>query len=131
MSKPDIYSQHEAAFSSVSAFVILAMGVPGAFENSRVATIAFKFPRDGAGRLYCYLHVMGVRMVRGFASGGGYDKKTAAAAHAAEKLSVADLHNYPETKAHVEAIRKALEKDSGYDWSRELESAGFTVLQAV
>jgi hypothetical protein len=125
MSKPDIYRQHDAAFSSVSAFVILAG------DNSRAATIAFKFPRDGAGRLYCYLHVFGVAMVRGFAAGGGYDKKTAAAAHAAEKLSTDGLHNYPETKAHIEAIRKALEKDGGYDWSRELENAGFKVMQAV
>ncbi len=125
MSKPNIYRLHESAFGSVSAFVILAG------DNSRAATIAFKFPRDGAGRLYCYLHVIGVPMVRGFASGGGYDKRTAAASSAAEKLSTYGLHDYPETRAHIDAIRKALEKDGGYDWLRELENAGFTVLQAV
>lgn len=67
-----IYDQHRAAFDSTSAYVIAKNG-------RRVGTIAFKFPRDGAGRLYCYLHVLGVEMVRDFAAGGGYDKKTAAA----------------------------------------------------
>lgn len=43
-----IYEQHEKAFTSVQAFVIAKNG-------ERVATIAFKFPRDGAGRLYAYI----------------------------------------------------------------------------
>ena len=45
---PNIYEQHEAAFGNVSAFVI-------AKDGKRVATIAFKFPRDGAGRLVAYV----------------------------------------------------------------------------
>lgn len=121
----DIYRQHEQAFSSVSAYVILAG------DNERAATIAFKFPRDGAGRLYCYIHVFGTRMVRGFAAGGGYDKKTAAAAHAAEKLTAEDLHHRPDDKTPLLAIKKALGIDGGRDWSCELETAGFKVLQAV
>lgn len=74
----DIYDQHRAAFANVSAYVILRGG-------ERVATIAFKFPRDGAGRLYAYVHWIGVPMVRGFAAGGGYDKRSAAVADAAQK----------------------------------------------
>ena len=60
----DIYEQHKAAFSNVSAFVIVKGG-------ERVATIAFKFPRDGAGRLFAYVHWLGEEMIRGYASGGG------------------------------------------------------------
>lgn len=67
---PDIYDRHKAAFASVEAFVILHNG-------ERVASIAFKFPRDGAGRLYAYVHRYGLEMVRGFAAGGGYDKRSA------------------------------------------------------
>lgn len=44
-----IYDQHRAAFSNVSAYVIT-------LDGEKVATIAIKFPRDGAGRLYAYVH---------------------------------------------------------------------------
>jgi hypothetical protein len=122
----DIYRQHEAAFKNVSAFVVLN----GA--NERVASIAFKFPQDGAGRLYCYLHIFGTRMVRGFASGGGYDKKSAAVASASGKVSTAGLlPDYKKDHDTIEAIQKAVGKDSGYSWDRELENAGFKVFQAV
>lgn len=120
----NIYDQHRASFSNVSAYVLLN----GAKE--RAGTIAFKFPRDGAGRVYCYLHIHGVAMVRGFASGYGYDKKSAAVYSAVQKITIAGLHDHPETKETIETIKNAI-KDSGYDWSRELENAGFTVFQAV
>lgn len=44
-----IYDQHRKAFSNVSAYVVMA-------GEQRCATIAFKFPKDGAGRLYAYMH---------------------------------------------------------------------------
>lgn len=53
-----IYEQHDAAFSRVSAYVVARNG-------ERVATIAFKFPADGAGRLWAYVHWLGLEMVRG------------------------------------------------------------------
>ncbi len=120
----NIYDQHRAAFANVSAYVILN----GAKE--RVASVAFKYPRDGAGRLYCYFHIFGTAMVRGYAGGCGYDKHSAAAHSAVMRVSRKDLSRYPETLATIEAMQKAIQ-DSGYDWSRELENAGFTVLQAV
>ena len=76
-----IYDQHRAAFSNVSAYVVMHGG-------ERVATVAIKYPRDGAGRLYAYVHWLGVPMVRGFAGGGGYDKRSAACASAARKLDL-------------------------------------------
>lgn len=45
----DIYKQHDTAFARVSGYVI-------AKDGERVATIAFKFPADGAGRLWAYVH---------------------------------------------------------------------------
>ncbi len=110
----DIYDQHRAAFANCEAHVILHNG-------ERVATIAFKFPKDGAGRLYAYVHWIGLEMVRGFASGGGYDKRTAACASAARKLE------------RVEIFAAALRygDSSGNGWERALRHAGFTVLQAV
>lgn len=122
----DIYDQHAAAFSNVSAFVILR-------DGERVATIAFKFPKDGAGRLYAYVHWFGLPMVRGFASGGGYDKKTAACAAAVRLIPEAPFVTMADAKerGNREAFRAALAKDGGQYWDATLRDAGFTVFQAV
>lgn len=109
----DIYDQHRAAFRSVSAYVILK-------DGELVARIAFKFPRDGAGRLTAYVHWLGEEMVRGFASGGGYDKRTAACASAVAKMHSDD-----------NAFLEALARDTGPTWEDQLRKAGFTVLSAV
>lgn len=118
-----IYDQHRAAFSNVSAFVVLGA------QGQRVATVAIKFPRDGAGRLYAYVHWIGCEMVRGFAGGYGYDKRTAAVQHAA-KLIRKDPKGavYGE---QFEAFLSALDGADAGHWDRALENAGFTVLQAV
>jgi hypothetical protein len=112
-----IYDQHRAAFSNVSAYVVME----GA---DRVATIAFKYPRDGAGRLYAYVHWFGAEMVRGYAAGGGYDKHSAACADAARKGT-------PLGEEIAEGFWRALAKDDGYYWDRHLRDAGFEVWQAV
>lgn len=123
----DIYNQHNRAFAHVSAFVVMRGG-------DRVATIAFKFPRDGAGRLYAYVHWLGTEMVRGYASGGGYDKKTAACSAA-----VARFYKHPDCEknirehasAHLSGFLYALKADRGPAWDTALREAGFTVWQAV
>ncbi len=112
----DIYEQHRAAFARVEAFVVLDAGV-------LVARVAFKFPADGAGRLYAYIHWLGAEMVRGSASGGGYDKRTAACASAARKISdIGDRYH---------RLVDALSADAGQHWDGALRDAGFTVVQAV
>lgn len=114
-----IYDQHDKAFNRVSAFVVMR-------DGERVATVAIKFPADGAGRLYAYTHWIGLQMVRGFANGYGYDKRSAAVADAICKI-------VPEGKASDALnafVGSALEMDS-QNWTRALEKAGFVVLQAV
>lgn len=136
----NIYDQHRAAFANVSAFVICK-------ESERVATVAIKFPRDGAGRLYAYVHVLGLEMVRGYASGGGYDKRSAAVSSAVARIKAGthiDLATIPEanraeySEICAKADRQAAEwramaplLDSGHEWIRGLENHGFTILQAV
>lgn len=125
----DIYDQHDAAFSRVSAYVI-------AKDGKRVATIAFKRPADGVGRLYAYVQWLGEPMVRGHAVGYGYDKRSAAAADAARRLTdpskPEDSRTWlPSNAEHWRAFRDALAKDGGPTWDHELECAGFTVWQAV
>lgn len=119
----DIYAQHRVAFANVSAYVVLK-------DGERVATVAFKFPKDGAGRVYAYVHWIGVQMVRGMAAGGGYDKQTAACAHATRNMP-ATVHNPDLRDAQYLAFKEAMRMDDGYSWDRQLEKAGFTVLQAV
>lgn len=118
----DVYDHHKMHFGNVSAYCILHNG-------ERVASIACKYPRDGAGRLYAYVHWLGVRMVRGFASGGGYDKCSAACNSAAQKLRPLLVEKPVGDPAH--AFLAALDKDDGSDWERHLRDAGFQVLQAV
>ena len=119
-----IYKQHEAAFRDVSAFVIT-------YAGERVATVAIKFPRDGAGRLYAYVHWRGVEMVRGFAGGGGYDKRSAACASAARKLPEHLPEGYDAGADVYRSFVDVMRADGGLDWNTALTGAGFTVLQAV
>lgn len=125
----NIYDQHKASFSQVSAFVIC-------YGAEKVATIAFKFPRDGAGRLLAYVHWLGVPMVRGHAGGYGYDKKSAAVESAIEKLKkdndfVTKNKVFGPGADEFTELCRALGDCKGDDWQRALENAGFTVFQAV
>lgn len=118
-----IYDQHDSAFNQVSAFVVTK-------GKDRVATIAIKFPRDGASRLYAYVHWLGPPMVRGFAGGCGYDKRSAAVSCAAPLMT---LEEYADDKGKrlQKKFIKAASLDNGSDWTRNIQDAGFTVLQAV
>lgn len=120
----DIYEQHQAAFRQVSAYVIVSQ------SGDRIASIAFKFPKDGAGRLYCYFHLFGTEMVRGHANGYGYDKKSAAVSNALEKLKVSDGCDPGVQKLMVVLQSHGSEMDAG-NWDNVLRNAGYNVFQAV
>lgn len=117
----DIYSQHEASFKNVAAYVITNA------KGDRVATVAFKYAASGL-RTTCFMHWLGQPMVKAFASGGGYDKASAAAFAAAKKLDLS-----PSIHPDHEAGRKfaAAIKNEGRHWDGDLRAAGFNVLQAV
>lgn len=120
----DIYDQHSAAFNNVAAYVIMRGGYC-------CAKIAIKFPRDGAGRLYAYVHWHGATMVRGYAGGGGYDKRSAAIANAAAKLAPAIKAGDGLSPEWFPAFVTAIGKDDGNTWHNNLLAAGFEVYQAV
>ena len=122
---PDIYEQHDAAFKQVSAFVITK-------DDEHVATVAIKFPKDGASRLYAYVHWSGLPMVRGSATGYGYDKRSAAVADALKRIARPAVENR-ETEPGM-CLCEFVDTGAamgGQDWTRALEKAGFTVWQAV
>lgn len=141
----DIYALHEKAFANVSAYIVLDK------KGEHVARIALKFPKDGAGRLYAYVHFFGTQMVRGYAGGYGYDKRSAAVANAVRKIAVEsrderikELNDGGHWKAaqaeglslialqeRVKTFVDTLKDDGGEYWDTRLRNAGFTVIQAV
>lgn len=69
-----IYYQFDKHFAKASAYALM-------YAGKYVGTIAIKYPADGAGRLYAYIHIHGTEMQRAHAGGYGYDKS----AHALQK----------------------------------------------
>lgn len=130
----DIYDLHDKAFQQVAAYVVLK-------DGKRVATIAFKRPKDGAGRLWAYVHWLGIPMVRGWAGGGGYDKRTAAIASAVaskaflegvrQRKADQEAHGAITSDYHLLPFIEALKADSGPTWCRALREVGFDIFQAV
>lgn len=115
-----IYDTHANAFSNVASFVILK-------GTDLKAKISVKYPKDGAGRLTAYVHWLGVTMVKGTASGYGYDKLSAAL--------FASLSNFPsdtvlegDFKAFYNAIASGSNNGT---WREQLQKAGFTAIQAL
>lgn len=115
MTSKNIYEKHNAAFPLVGAGVIVSNG-------EKKGTIAFKFPKDGAGRLTCFLHIHGYAMVQGTASGYGYDKKAAAFESACRFLDDESLLEFP-------SLSKMDCKGGGFDDALGL--AGFSYWSAV
>lgn len=70
-----IYRAHEQAFRHISAYVVLK-------DGELVARVAFQFAKSGL-RTTCWMHYLSTAMTKAFASGGGYDKLSAAAHKAA------------------------------------------------
>lgn len=133
-----IYEQKEAAFPNVSAYNVIRVfpcGNKTGAATEIVATIAIKFPKDGAGRLYAYVHLIGLEMVRAYAGGYGYDKRSAAVCEAASKIKPYELDNDRIHALMMNDLRHefmaALANIGGKDWKDALYEAGFTVLQAV
>jgi hypothetical protein len=116
----NVYDLHRVAFASVSAYAISR-------DGERIASLAFRFPHDGAGRLWCYVHVFGTEMVRGY----GYDKCSAAVASAVARTKAPEGEAWAKDAASARAIQTCLSGDSGQHWDRRLQDAGFTVWQAV
>jgi hypothetical protein len=119
----DIYKQHDAAFARTAAYVI-------AKDGERVGTIAFKYPQDGAGRLWVYVHYFGHTMARGYAGGYGYDKASAAVQDAVEKCIKENKKEQQD--AGAESFYGPLAAmNGGIEWADTLRTAGFQVWKAV
>lgn len=134
-----VYDQYDAAFRKTAAAAILK-------DGNYTAKVCIKYPADGAGRLYAYVHVFRAEMARGFAGGYGYDKTSAAIMDAMEKMKPYKIERTKgenaESKAYydkaeadgnalIAELKKALEPAASVGWSNALRDAGFTVLHVL
>ena len=115
------------------------MGVYEAFNTATQAFTAVALVRDGqaVGRVVikhggasvtAYVQVWGIDMARGRATGGGYDKASAAVSAAVDSMTAASSN--PEASRCADVI-KSCDFDSGYGWERVLSDAGFTIARVI
>jgi hypothetical protein len=119
--RTNIYDLYHKSFLHSAGYVIVK-------DGQKVATVAFKFPADGAGRIYCYFHVSGATMVRSYAGGYGYNKQSAACESAVAAITAVIP---PEYQAHIDAFKAALDSRPGYEWERRIREAGYEVWQIL
>jgi hypothetical protein len=110
-----MYRAFDTATAKVSAYAIS--------EGPRaVGRVVF------TGRGTCWLQVWGTDMVKARVGGGGYDMHTAAVEMAARKLAWPEAGCDPFAAHHLDRLRVVMHvKDSGENWARRLEDAGYTV----
>lgn len=124
------WNKFDTAFAQVSSFVIL-----DADTKNVVAKIALKYPKDGAGRLSCYMHIIGTELQIGTASGYGYDKRTAAIVSAADKYMSTDIDLTALREKNPKAYKLLdfLQSDKAQGGWQEVinEKNGFIVIQAI
>jgi len=119
------YEKKSAAFPLVASFAIINNGQP-------VGTLAYKFPKDGAGRLTCFLHFHGYSMTTGYATGYGYDKKSAALEVAASHADLILVNDYTKKSAIDEfPVIKALQNIGGSDAYTVFKQNGFDLFQTI
>ena len=114
-----VYDKHSKHFAQVSAYVIIDN------EGNQKGTMAVKYPKDGMGKLYLYLHLHGSQMVQVSVSGCGFDKLSVAVQKAAE------AYKYPtEIKNNDFDFIEAL-KLINHDFDRFNKYGEYRFLQAV
>lgn len=118
------WNKFDKAFSQVSAFIIL-----DSETKDVISKIALKYPKDGAGRLSCYIHIIGNEVQIGTASGYGYDKRTSAIIDSANKCF---KHCDKFTVAQLKFINRLLEDKAHSGWQEVVnEKNGFITLQVI
>ena len=76
-----VYDKFDKHFAQASVWVIVNE------QGEQVGKMAAKYPKDGMGKLYLYLHLYGSEMVQVSVSGCGFDKLSVAIQKAGEVYS--------------------------------------------
>ena len=132
MAKLTNWQKFDNAFKSVSAYVVMDQET-----MQPIAKIALKYPKNGAGRVNAYIHLIGMEVQHGFAGGYGYDKRTASIISAISKCN--DIWAQQLKSGHVSLssvqqnfINLLLSDKAQGGWLEVInQNNGFIVIQAV
>ena len=132
MTKLTNWQKFDNAFNLVSAYVVMDQDT-----MQPIAKIALKYPKDGAGRVNAYIHIIGMEVQHGYAGGYGYDKRTASIISAASNCN--DIWAQQIKAGHVSLtsaqqnfINLLLSDDAQGGWQEVINhNNGFIVIQAV
>lgn len=112
-----VYESLDKATKHISASVIL--------KNGEVkGRIIVKYPKDGAGRLYVFIHEYGLECLQGMASGYGYDKTGAAISDAYQQWA----KEYGDSGICAELYRVLEPVTYNGEWQNVLRKAGYEVV---
>lgn len=119
MAKAEMWYIHDQTFRSVHAYVIVDRET-----GEKIGTVALKHAASGL-TTQAFVHLISWPMTRGKASGGGYDKASAAVASAASKIDLNGASDW------VKPLHAALTADTGKRWDDAVRDVGYFVHQAV
>lgn len=117
-----VYEQFDKATRDVSAFAVFK-------GPDYIGRVVFKRGTSGL-RTTCFAQVWGLRMAKGMANGGGYDKDSAAAENAISKIKPEDERD-PAPLEHLKAWQDAMKGPEGERWNRRLDAAGYNVVHVI
>lgn len=118
-----VYDKHSKHFAQVSAYVIIDS------EGNQKGTMSAKYPKDGMGKLYLYLHLHGSQMVQVSVSGCGFDKLSVAVQKAADQYVKQNLGNDKLTVQDLDFLQALCYVDHNFDRFTKYDEYRF--LQAV
>lgn len=118
-----VYDKHAKHFAQVSAYVIIDS------EGDQKGIMTVKYPKDGAGKLYLYLHLRGSEMVQVSVSGCGFDKLSVAVQKAADAYVKQNLGNDKLTVQDLDFLKALC--DVNHDFSPWIMYGSYKFLQAI
>lgn len=113
-----VYDKFDKHFAQISAWVIVNE------QGEQVGKMAAKYPKDGMGKLFLYLHLYGSPMVQVSISGFGFDKLSVAVQKAAEAYTK-DL-TFKNARDFIKALKQV-----NHDFSTYNKYGEYRFLQAV
>ncbi len=116
MNQDTIYRTFDRVTARIRSHAILKCGEPVGF-------VLVHYPADGAGRLKAFVHIYGLPMAYGSASGYGYDKATAAVYAAIKSMDV----DRQDIRQVIARLLKDTFTDGGHDYVRQMEDQGLTL----
>lgn len=116
----DIYTRFDAATSRITAVALI-------YAGKVAGRVVIKFGEAATA----YVQIWGLEMQSGRATGGGYDKATAAVEAAVAKLKPIRVEADLAVKNAKWALCSAFDGADGRSWEQRLETCGFTIARAI